>query len=171
MEDFWPNFDELSPDVNHSLDILRHHAETLPLKTNGKVKVAFSKMQRREVASSGNAFLNAFGNLASSNKTVEVLDNELQNKQDANAFFSNEEYKFDIYNDFYRFRVFVLKYNILYPISIDLDEDIAAELSKETPIQLSNDTELKELLKSVFNSKKIITIMIHIMAKNTSDII
>mgnify|MGYP000967494892 CR=1 FL=1 len=171
MEDYWPNFEELVPDMNHSLDILRQHAESLPLKTKGKVMAVFSQvMQERVLVNSNRNLLGGLANQFASYKTIEILDNELKDKQDVNKLFTNVEYKFDIYNESYRFRVLKLKYNIVYPITVEIDDDIAQELNKDVSIQLSNDLELKELLKSILNSKKLISVIGHIMTKdNQSD--
>jgi hypothetical protein len=97
------------------------------------------------------------------------MDAELEKKEDANKLFSDVEYRFDVYNDFYRFSVLRLKYNIVYPVTILIDEDIAQELAKEPSIEINNDMELKELLKSIFNSKKLIAIITHIMSIDYSE--
>ncbi len=170
MEDFWPNFTELSPFVNNSLKILCENAEVLPRRTNNKVKALFSKTQYKKVSASDKSY--GFLDLTKfvgGNKEVEVQEAELENKQDANRLFSNEEYKFVIYNDFYRFSVLKLKYNIVYPVTIIVDEDIAKELTKDPSVEINNDMELKDLLKAVFNSKKMIAIITHIMSISFSE--
>lgn len=162
MENFWPNFEELAPDINHSLNILEEHANSLPQWTNNKVKAIFSETRYKKVGSPSK--FSGMGELFGGYNWVEALEAELENKEDANTLFSNKEYKLVVYNDFYRFVVLRLKYNILYPERIILDEDIAKELAKEQSIEINNDAELKELLKAVFNSKKLIAIITHIMS-------
>jgi len=167
MEDFWPNFNELTPDVNNSLIIIKDHADALPQRTNYKVKALFSKTQYKKVSTGTKAnLLSGLSDAFVEYRVVEVQNSELENKRDANTLFSDEEYKFVVYNDFYRFTVFKLRYNIVYPVTIDLDDDIAKELSWDSSVQINNDAELKALMKTVVNSRKLKAIIMHIMAKD-----
>ena len=168
MQDLWPNFDEIVLEKNNSLEILRAQAKALEKKTDGKVKATFSRTQYKKEN------VNPFGEIVSSlsdtfvrYENIEIFESDLENKSDANSYFNKTEYKFEIYNDEFRFRVFKVVYNILYPISLVIDEGIVKEISSNmvNTQPVHSDSDLETLLEKIFNTKKLITIISNIMLK------
>ena len=167
MNDLWPSFDGTDIEKNNSLAILQAQANALEKKTDGKVKAKLSLTKYKKVnTNSFGEILSAAGRNLVSYENVEVFESELENKKDANMYFSNEEYKFEIYNDEFRFRIFKVNYNILYPISLTIDAGIAKELNNMVSIQLiRSDSALEDLLEKIFNTKKLYTIVSELMLK------
>jgi hypothetical protein len=157
MEDLWPNFDKTEQVENNSIEILRTQARALDKKTNGKVKATFSKVQYN--TKDYIDFREIGRGLFSGQTPEEELEVELRNKADANTLFSKTEYKFEIYNEVFRFRVFKVRYSKLYPISLAIDDGIARELSIETTQSVNDDLQLKKTLAKIFTSKKIVSII------------
>lgn len=165
-EILWPSFfGDTVVEENKSKDIISTQAKALKKITNGLVGATFSKVIIKEV-NNNNVFEGA-GKLLNyiATSKVEVVEHELEGKKDVNVFFHSETYKFEIYNDQYRFRVFILRYNILYPIRLEIDEDIASELSIGYFQEINSNFELTQLLKKIFTSKKINTIISYIMMR------
>lgn len=165
MEDLWPDFDGMAQG-NNSIEILRAQAKALSKKTNGKVKATFSKVDYNYGLYSGAyEVLNGLASAMSVYSQKELLEEELANKTDVNTLLSQSEYKFEIYNDKFRFRVFKVIYSKLYPIDLIIDKGIATELSFEPTISIGDDSQLKKLLEKIFFSRKIVSIVNSLMIK------
>ena len=93
--------------------------------------------------------------LAIAGSKEEIIEAELEGKKDFNNLYNFTEYKFEIFNDTYRFRVFVLKYRIVFPIEIEVDEGIKDELKLSSTELINSDDELKEIVSTVFSSDKL----------------
>lgn len=166
-EILWPSFNgEETYEENKALSIITAQVEALDKLTNGRIKAAFSKM---EFSNPAMIAINRISRASrvDSLRYNEVIEQELEDKEDANELFESQHYRFEIYNEEYRFRVFSLDYRIIYPIGLDIDEDIAKELSIGYSQTVKSNSELKNLLKQVFTSKKIFTIISYIMQSHT----
>ena len=163
MEDLWPDFDGMAHG-NNSREILISQAKALGVKTDGKVRATFSKVDYSFGIRTGAFQITA--NLASAladYSQKELLEDELVNKTDVNTLLLQSEYKFEIFNDRFRFRVFKVVYSKLYPINLIVDEGIATELNIEPTITVNDDLQLKKLLARIFSSKKIVSIITSLM--------
>lgn len=160
MSDLWPDFNKFKIEIedNHALEILREQAKLLSQKTNGKIKATFAKI---------NYLGNSLKMLQSAMNYVEVNESETKGKKDVNDLYNFVNYKFEIYNSTYKFRVFILKYRPIYPIKIEVDEGIREEFSWfETTKDIINDNDLKETIATIFSSKKLQTIINRIMSSD-----
>lgn len=169
MTDLWPNFSSVEVEENHSIEILRAQARLLEKKTSGKVKATFSKISYKTDSPSNSGLLaEALVSMASmvGEKKVEVLDDELTGKTDANELYNFQPYKFEIYNEQYRFRVFVLRNRMMFPIHLDVDEGIRSELILPTDIKIQSNSDLTEVVSNIFASHKLGTIVAQMMAEN-----
>lgn len=167
MTDLWPNFSFEEMEENKAVDILREQARALEKKTNKKVNATFSKIEYKENA---NAITSQIGKMIasiSSPERDEILDEELKEKRDVNEFYKTTKYKFEIYNDTYRFRVFVLYNRMVFPINLDVDEGIKSELQDDISAEIKSNAELQNLLASIFSSQKLRTVITQMM-KNTT---
>ena len=158
MADLWPKFDTDQSEENRTKAILQEQARALGNKTNNKVKATFSK-----ISYSHNLF-GTLNMLANVNKDVEQ-DGTLGGKEDINELFNKTKYKFEVFNETYRFRVFIVEYSILFPITLIVDDGIKEELPKDTDYSITSNAELEDLLRSIFYSKKL-TIIISQMMKD-----
>jgi hypothetical protein len=171
MNDLWPNFSQNEIEDNKAIDILREQARTLEKKTNGKVKATFSKIEYK-------------GNLASITENAgkifaplclyaqeEILDEELRQKKDFNELYKLSKYKFEIFNDSYRFRLFTLNYREVYPVDLILDEGIRSELTLSSSCSLNvieGNSELENLLMLIFSSNKVKTVIGRMMKETNT---
>jgi hypothetical protein len=173
MQDLWPDFEAAELKENHSLEILRSQAKLLEKKTDGKVRAVFSRIKYTTNKQNINAVLSLSRSVATALEgppLIEVLENDLIDRVDANNYFNDENYKFEIYNDNLRFRVFKVTYNIMYPITIEMDAGVAQDITMGTSMQVNSDTDLVELLERVFKSRKLILIIKNLMVtKKTND--
>lgn len=163
MNDLWSDLDLNSQDNEESnaVTLLREQARLLGKKTGGKVKATFSKV---EFANDPTALLNGIANVLSSVQLVnEELEAELQGKQDLNTIFGFTSYKFEIYTDKYRFRLFALKNRLIFPIEIYIDEGICEEFHYGRMIEIKSNAHLEEVVTNVFGSKKVKIILSKLM--------
>lgn len=167
MLDLWPDFSNNEIEANHAVDILREQARLLEKKTNKKVKATFSKV----LYSASHESLAILGKAVASMSAQaggEVLEDELSGKQDVNELYKVTNYKFEIYNSSYRFRVFTLHNRAFFPIYMTLDEGIKNELRLLDDICIESDGALKEIVASIFSTLKIKTIISKMMQEKTS---
>lgn len=169
VTDLWPDFDISileEPKENNSIKIIREQARILGKKLENKVKATFSKVHyhyREEPTNSLTSAFNTFKKLnmlgeIDTKKTLkkeETLEEELQGKIDASSLIKEQQYKFEIYNEKYRFRLFVYTYTLMYPNKILIDENIAKEIDQENEVFVENDRELRNLLHLIFSSQKV----------------
>ena len=155
MESLWPDFEELVIEQNNSLQILKTQARAIKSKTNGIVSATFSKMNYK--LGSANKLISAGQMLSAlvSPAYEEVLDKELADKVDVNDLYKKADYKFELYNSEYRFRLFVLYYTELYPISLEVDEGILEDVPYKNGAPISSNEELESVLREIFSSKKV----------------
>ena len=165
MVDLWPDFShEKKEEESRAVEILRDQAKMLGQKTSGKVKATFSKVTYKSAPVSVLQRLSlAIPNV---NPLEEEFEEDLQDKKDFNDLYKRTKYKFEIYNDSYRFRVFTLDNCIFFPISLEIDEGIIEDMAlsqKENPFTVDSNNELEDLIMSVFSSNKVKTIVNRMM--------
>lgn len=162
MSDLWPDFKDMQKSAeNNSISIMSEQAHILGRKLDGKVKAIFSEMQYYHVESNS-GILTALDGISKyyNPKKEEVLEENLQGKIDLRNKLSEQKYKFEIYNDKYRFRLFIYIYSPLYPNKILIDENIAKEIENgKGEISIENDGMLVDLLRSIFSSEQVIRII------------
>ena len=104
--------------------------------------------------------------MALSETKEEIVESELEGKKDLNSIYSFVKYKFEIFNDTYRFRIFILNYRPVFPIEIDVDEGIKDELNLSSTHRINSDDELRELVTAIFSSTKVQMIIKRMYAQN-----
>ena len=102
-------------------------------------------------------------------KREEVLEDDLTGKTNISDVLKEQRYKFEIYNDKYRFRLFTYTYSLLYPNKMFLDENIAKEIRKNREISLESDQELIDILRSIFSSQRVGRIIRMMVVETTED--
>lgn len=159
MNSLWPDFEDQTNEQNESLQILKIQAREIKSKTKGVVNATFSKMNYKQGPTSGLAALGQTLSALSSPCYEEVLDEELANKTDINDLYKITNYKFELYNDEYRFRLFVLNYSVMFPISLEIDEGILESVHYKNGSPISSNSELEDLLKEIFSSNKVYAVV------------
>ena len=108
MNDLWPDFDMIEQtEANNALKILREQSRALAKKMGNKVKATFSKIQYTETLSGLTSALSVVATLnAAKVKREEVLEEDLTGKTNISDVLKEQYYKFEIYNEKYRFRLF-----------------------------------------------------------------
>ena len=158
MSDLWPDFNDIEQEEkNNAIHIIREQARALGKKLNNKIKATFSKVSYSKTTTGFETALNVMATITAATKPnmQEVLEEDLQGKTNLADLLTNEKYKFEIYNNSYRFRLFVYNYTLLYPNSILIDENIAKELGKNMNITIESNQELSNLLQDIFSSQRV----------------
>ena len=133
----WPNFknNNLLTPANDVIPMLRSEARSLEKKTGGKVKATISRA------------MSSYGN--------EIDENA--NKIDANDLFIRQDYKFEIYSQSYRFRVFTLHYNEFYPLGMTLNENLLKDTGfSRSDIEIESRNALDEVIENLFCCKRLV---------------
>lgn len=168
MHDFWSNLTSMPLEESNAVDFLREQARLLGKKTDGVVRATFSILEYR-TPTPGIAVAESVGKaLSAAFSREEILEEELSSKTDARALDKETTYKFEIYSDTYRFRLFILTNRQWYPINIQLDEGISQELYKQSNIQVNNSDDFLDLIAAVFSSKKVTSIINKMIAVHNS---
>lgn len=166
MSDLWLNsvFDSETPvDESKAVVLLQEQARLLKTKTNGLVKATFSKLTGTTILDTPEA-----AELLRGIKRFVLApekDEELKGKSDIGDQYKPQTYKFEIYNDVYRFRVFELVDKRLYPIYIICDPDIAIGMHRDETIEIESSKELEDIVRQIINSKKVKSVISKMMQK------
>ena len=169
MESLWPNFSEQSIEQNDSIQILRAQAKDVKDKTNGIVKATFSKMEYRPGPTNKLAGVGQMLSAFSSPTYEEILDKELESKVDVNILYKNIDYKFELYNDEYRFRLFVLHYREMFPVSLKVDGGILEDVPYDNEAPISSNDELESILREIFSSKIVRSVVVKMLQKGKTE--
>lgn len=161
MSDLWPEIQSIECEENNSVAILREQARAIDKKTNGAIKATFSKITYKK---NGLSELSKVVSVLSGTNTMVEEDDLLNDKTDVNTLYRLEKYKFEIYSNTYKFRVFTVDNRTVFPIYINIDEGICAELNCQQREEVSSNRELEELVSSVFHSNKLKTILSRMLA-------
>lgn len=156
--DLWGNLLDFSNNASESLEIFNSQAELLTELTEGKVKAKFVKIEYNY-----NSYLkdSAIKVLNIVKKTIPQEKNN-DNLKDANCFYEQADYKFEIYNEQYKYRVFTLNYKSIFPFIMHLEPDI---LERNT-IEINNIQDVTNILQQILTSSKV-KFIIQQMIKNT----
>ncbi len=154
----WPDFKNEDLDENHAISILREQARAIKSETNGVVCATFSKIQYKS------GIITTVKTLSQVAATISMPiedepEEDLKDKTDINELFNKTSYKFEIYNSEYRFRLFVLNYSELFPVSLVVDEGILKEISYKNNAPISNNNELESIVREIFSSQKVRTVV------------
>ena len=165
MENLWPDIEFKENEKNNAVEILRHQARILEKMTNNKIKVTFSKMNYRKSSMSS---ISQLGTVitAIQGRGEEILEAELQDKDDVNTLFANTKYKFEIFNDEYRFRLFVLNNRPLFPINLEVDGGISEEIEYTNGTEINSNDELKNVIRDIFSCRKVKAVLSRMMSSN-----
>ena len=154
------------PEVNMSEDLIRDAIDELERETNGKIKATFSKIEYAkagdtrpftEILEISRKIPMPFSlHEEDKGRIIEVDDKELSDKEDINTFHDMEVYKFEIFNDKYRFRIFTLVNSIAFPVKIMLDEGIASELEMKKPsMEIFSNDDMEKSLRQILRTQKV----------------
>ena len=159
MESLWPKFEKKIINENNSIQILRAQARAIKSETNGIVNATFSKLNYKPGPANAIKTISQMVSSMSSPLYEEILDDELVDKVDVNSLYEITKYKFEIYNAEYRFRLFVLNYSKMFPISLSVDGGILNDVEYKNCAPISSNDELVEAIKDIFSSNKVISVV------------
>lgn len=171
MENLW-KIKENKPTKNtdNIIEIMNEQSKYLEEETGGLVKGRFGPI--RELFSGITSSSEALRRLMNQKTRIETKNSDDIETDfiDANDFYKDVKYGFEIVNNTYSFRPFTLDLKSIYPVIIKIDEDIL----KECTTQLSafqkcnkemgdyyiyNDEEYIKCLKIIFNCQKTLYII------------
>lgn len=177
-EDLWPDSieNQYIPTVNID-EIMRQQAVYLKNKSHGKVLLRFGRIKSITPFTMTEATMTGISAIAKMHAPKEYIDNSnVDELKDANELYSQKRFGCELHNHSYRFRLFEMDLPPLYPINVCIDEGITSDIKgqyfEETfdknVLQVNNDNEFIELLKSIFSSKKVTYIRARLMEVDAS---
>ena len=157
--DLWGNVTSTNGLADSVLPLIQEQAKILETKTDGKVKADFSRVHYQpkiknapmQLAETMLRSINALSNIVPREEVVEA--DERENLENASHFYKQGEYKFEIYSDKYKFRLFTLEYQSVFPIKLDIEFGIIEDKSVSKTINSID--ELTSLLRSILTSNKV----------------
>lgn len=155
-------FNEFMPiEDNNAVDILQEQARLIGKKSNNIVKGSFAKIEYTQSYKGAQEGLKVFASAISAMgiSKEEIIEDELKSQTDINRLYNFTSYKFEIYNNTYKFRILTLNNRDFFPIEINLDEGISDELKINNPIKIYSNNQLEDLISSVFSCNKIKVIL------------
>lgn len=168
MESLWPKFEEQDIEQNNTIQILRTQAKAIKEQTDGAVCATFSKMTYKPSPTSAIETIGRVMSAMSSPIYEEVLDDELADKTDVNTLYRITKYKFELYNSDYRFRLFVLNYCEMFPLTLTVDEGILKDISYKNGTPIICNADLEDILRDIFSSFKVRTVISRMLYKARS---
>lgn len=168
--------------TDNIVNIMRDQCQYLKRITDNKVFAKFARIKMISPLSSSVSFqaLTEFSKALSMYSPREVIGDDIDTAQliDANVLYDESRYGFEIYNHSYKFRVFELQMEPVYPVSIVLDEGINESVkdtllnmgikpTEENKYSVSSDEVFMDFLRIVLNSKKI-KMIVYRMSKDNS---
>ncbi len=154
--DLWGNVLDTSNNAESVIALLEEQAALLETKTNGKVRAKFAKIEYTYAGSNIDRIQNlsrivsAVTPLISKPTKQEVVDDKLE---DARCFYRQDDYKFEIFNEKFKYRVFTLKFRSVFPLTILLEPGILDVENNEIKIMGQHDME--DVLRKILMSEKI----------------
>ena len=165
MPNLWPDsFDTQLREDSQAIQILQEQVSYFEEKTNGKIKVLFSPIDRTLSRVTAISRM-----IAEGMSEKEKEDELLEGKQNLNELFDTHRYRFELYNDTYRFRMFTLINRLQFPIEVHLDGGIAEELSISECVKVESNSEFTDLIGSVFSTHKVARIITHMLQVPSSN--
>lgn len=158
--DLWGNINADRGSASSVLTLIQEQATLLETKTSGKVKADFNRITyqyktERTTMQMMEDMIKSVGALNSvaipQTKCVEV--DEREDLEDASRFYEHGKYKFEIYSEKYKFRLFTLEYQSVFPIKMEIEYGILAD--KVLTKNVNSVEELKDLLLDIFTSNKV----------------
>jgi len=163
MTDLWPSFSSNQTEKNNAIAILREQARALETKTEKKVKATFSKIAYQDGLAGAYAAMSQLSVSIPGLMNKEIVDEALKGKKDIAELYKITNYKFEIYNDTYRFRLFMLNYREFFPIELITDEGIKSDIKCCTELVAHSNSELESMIEAIFSSEKVKTVIHHMM--------
>lgn len=167
MSDLIGNFfdEPVNLEDNRAVDILQEQARLIGKKSNGIIKGSFAKIEYTQNLEGARKALSTIADvmLTMQITETEVVDEELKSKSDINNLYLYVSYRFEIYNDTYKFRVLTLRNREVFPIELIVDEGVGKELKLNNPIKIESNSQLEEIFTSIFCSMKLKQIMTKMM--------
>lgn len=168
IEDLWGELEIFEEEENRTIDIIRAQAVLIGKKTDGQVKGSFAKIEYRSNNSGMVSALTALATVTG-NATPKIIEvDELSDRDDINDLYKKTPYKFVLYNEVYKFRVFTLEYSEAFPVEIIIDEGICEELKIYGKKVINSNHDMEELLRLIFSSNKVKLIISRMISKISS---
>lgn len=157
--DLWPDISTDTIEDNCVLDILREQARIIKEKTGGVIQSTVSIIEystyNKYVFQSLTPFVSALSQFSQLTGTqTEELEDELKSKQDINEILKDTIYKFEVFNDYYRFRILKLINSIDFPVEIVIDEGISDECGFDRTLEIKSNSEFSRVLQTILCSAK-----------------
>ena len=156
-----PSLEESFNSTENVIPLLKEQGEYLKKSTNGIIMARFDRLSI-PISERINDYFSKTKESFLEDETMRDKDSEDENRMDVSEFYKFSRYGFEIYSKNYKFRIFEVILHPLYPIDLILDEDISDEICifllspiKNYRVSVSSDSELLELIGTIFKTKKV----------------
>lgn len=181
QENFWSELlmGSITDSAENVERIMQQQCADVKSATNGYIQARFIRL-----AFSTKKIENAWGllepiNKMSADKTVRVEDTALD-RADANSSYNPTKYAFDLYTSRFKFRVFTMQLGAIYPVEMELDDDIfdqtkglyplGIDISRERPsIFIHSDAELLDGLKIIISQNEKMKFIVQKLMRSERD--
>ncbi|MCH5171573.1 MAG: hypothetical protein J1F31_01900 [Erysipelotrichales bacterium] len=157
--DLWGNVNCNKNIASTALSLIRGQANLLKEKTDGKVTASLSlvhyqyKNLNSEVLKKALIAASEISSTLCAPNVEKIEKDETQNLENADSLFEKNKYKFEIYSRKYKFRLFTLNYQSVFPLRIEIEDGILGE--KFTIEYVESISALKQILGLIFESDKV----------------
>lgn len=156
--DLWGDVTNDVGNTISALSLIKEQSALLETKTNGKVKADFSPIHYQYKQDSIAMVQGLLGTVAALSRITpskeEVYEyDERRDLEDASKLYEQCSYKFEIYSNKYKYRLFTLDYKSVYPLSIEIEFGILDDKAITKTIKSIGD--LKNVLSTIFASNKV----------------
>lgn len=159
------------------IPIMKDQCEYLKSITNHRVFAKFAKIKMINPVAAPALVLTEIADVLSPLSPKEKVEDDFTDQlADANELYDESRYGFEIYNRSYRFRVFELQMEPVYPISVLLDEGVndtvqemlckfIKQTNENNRYMIDSDELFMDYLRVVLNSKKVQLIIYRMTGK------
>ena len=167
MSDLWPDnlFDsDIKIEESNAVELLREQAKKIKEKSKGAVCASVTKIENPILLNGMEALVTATA------KAISKVagEDELKDKKSIAGIYTPTSYKFELYNETYKFRLLEIVDRRLFPVTIASDEDVENETNLPMPVDAKNNKEVEDVIRQILASKKVRSV-IQKMKENKSD--
>lgn len=152
-------------------NLLKEQSEIIKNMTRSVIKCRFGKLKDVGYTSAIKSLAGIANGLSS--KRI-IKGTEQETLSDANKLYESSLYGYELYSSSYKFRIFEIILNPIYPVTVNLDDGIMTDCSNEIKstlsiqdnlIEIKSDDEFNQFLSIILPSKKLHYIISKLLAE------
>ncbi len=164
-KNLWPDLNDRIVKIDEIKNFLNKQCDFLNRQYANSINAKFEEMIFYQSSFSSLAqTMSKFAQIASS--SFEVKNDSDSEKQDINEIVSKNKFVFTITNKKYKFNMFYLSTDQYFPITLEMDYDIATNLGCEKEIKLFDLENFKNEFQKIINTNKVKTVLYKMLNEN-----